>query len=236
MIKKQSDVAPFIAHRENELKTRKNELPNLKLVKILVVVSIIFMVLSFVSYDGSWLPKCIKELMPLMIRKNKGWLSNFFLSISSGGITGLVLYFLSNLRNNKQHRMIKEKRWLQKADKILRNALDSCFNYKFNKSLHPYCKTINEEELLKLLYDLEELGNEIPPDIENEINLGLGYCSLNRDIINSCRNRISQADDDKSMLAAIDYIMNEFKGIADKIGIMLQEREDKLDIMEEHIF
>ena len=110
IVKKDYTIKPFIRYRKRELRTTFFKLSNFR-------GSIFIFLLSTILFGISYVCKC------------NSWLSSALLSVSCGCFTGLVLYFLSNLRNNKLAIIQKEHNQLKEVIDILNSitATLMCF-------------------------------------------------------------------------------------------------------------
>ncbi len=94
-MKKDNTIKPFIRYRKKELRTRFFKLSNFWCTVLILSLSIIILEISCFIYECN------------------SWLSGALVSVSCGCFTGLVLYFLSNLRNNKLAKIQREHQQLK---------------------------------------------------------------------------------------------------------------------------
>lgn len=74
--------------------------------------TVAIIILSIVILLASWFTASLCD-----------WLFNLFVSMSISCFTGLILYFLSNLRNNREGKLRKEVQLLTRVLNILRDIL-----------------------------------------------------------------------------------------------------------------
>ena len=160
------------------------------------------------------------------------WLSGVFVSAGCGGITGLVLYFLSNLRNNKCAILQKEYKTLKDISDILSQVSGFKAYHAFYKKAWGKKRDVFEDghQIVLLLEELQSITDDMMPELfsaftEKEDN------PLSFEILQLFKNRFSVWNEEKDVLEWINSIIEHFASVEDKIFEMLREREDQLMFM-----
>ena len=148
------------------------------------------------------------------------WLSNVFLSISCGSITGLIFYSLTNLRNGKQAKARQEYELLYS---IYQEAKDLYFDLAYYTSddrlecvepdIETYCRTV-----LNRAYDIFDRPiSELDERIFNELGLSVDD------------DQYPFTDDEETIYRSIENIEDD-EGIT-QANAMLTSLKDKLKIL-----
>lgn len=116
----------------------------------ILLFSIVFIVLSFVFQ------KC-------------DWMSNVFLSIGSSSITGVVLYCLSNMRNNKKYRLQFELDCLNSLHDSIQKLL---YFHAYAKGQAKEGKT-ETEIFSELLNDIKDNMSDFPVNLYSELGFDI---------------------------------------------------------------
>ena len=106
------------------------------------------------------------------------WFSNVFVSVGCGILTGVVLYFLSNLRNSNRHRLEHDQKELWSVQICINNVLGVIImeNVKAEKSpsfeISETCECVAEklEELQQVVYEVA--GGFVEYDDKDKNNYG----------------------------------------------------------------
>lgn len=212
-MKKDNAIKPFIRYRKKKLRTRFFKLANFWCTFLILLLSIIMLASSCLIYECN------------------GWLSGTLVSVSCGCFTGLVLYFLSNLRNNKLSKIQKEHQQLKGVIDVLNNIITiiSCHKHKillFEKR-DIFADSSN---VFLMLYELEEARNKLPLQLYNVLPQK-GYDPADRDNLNNYRDKLSNSDDKVSAKKSLLYIYDELLPLADYFQELYSERDDQLMLM-----
>ena len=209
----------IIKWRKGILRKRLAKLPNFWWSIGVFVLFILLLILSFCTYE-----KC-------------NWLSGVLVSASCGCFTGLIFYFLSNVRNNKEAKLKKEYLNIKLVYEILINIVNysSCYG-KYYKFLGTKRDVFEDGySIMSLLDELEEKRGIIPLDIYDVV-ASKGYDPMDRDNINSYRDMIAATNNVKDMEKCILKIGEELISVADTLQELLQEREDQIMFIGKYFF
>lgn len=212
-MKKDNTIKPFIRYRKKELRTRFFKLSNFWCTVLILLLSIIISAISCFIYECN------------------SWLSGALVSVSCGCFTGLVLYFLSNLRNNKLAKIKREHQQLKDVIDVLNNitTIISCHKYKillFEKR-DIFADSV---DVFHMLYELEEARNKLPLELYNVLTKK-GYDPADRDNLNNYRDQLSNSDDKVLAKKSLLYIYDELLPLADHLQELYCERDDQLMLM-----
>lgn len=209
----------IIKIHKKELRQRLLKLPNLWWSILVLAISLLLLVISY-------------------FLKENAWLSGALVSISCGGITGLTLYFLSNIRNNKLAKIQKEYASLCAMDSILRKIIGFGTYYKLYIKIWDEKRNIIEDccEVLCLIDELDEAKKDMPYSLYN----ALGFHDndpLDYDNIRSLRTGYESAiDDENKMKIWLKEIVEYLIPVADKIHDPLNERKDQIIFLGKYFF
>ena len=217
-MKKDRAVKRIIQYRNKELRTRLFRLSPFWWAIIIFLIAVLLLVLSFLVYDLS------------------NWASGALVSTSCGCFTGLVFYFLSNIRNNKIAKLQKEYKQLKDVLDVIKNITNIADYYKF-KALYGGKRDIfyDRDYILLGLNDLEATRNQLPIELY-DILFEQGYDPADRDNINSYRESLYSSNQSNAIESSMINIHKELLPLADKLQELYREREDQLMLMGRHFF
>lgn len=208
----------IIKRHRTELRERFFKLPNFWWSVSVLIISVALMAVSYV------------------FRKNN-WLSSTLVSISCGGITGLTLYFLSNIRNNKLNRVKKEYAILSEMDEILHKILGFKDYYVFYRKSWGERHNVYEDGFIVCSL-LDEL-NEVMHDMPYSLFASLGFTEtdpLDYDKMRLIKEKHDEANDEieikKWIIETSQYVIS----IADTIHDPLHQRKDQIAFLDKYFF
>ena len=217
-MKKDNDIKRILRYRNRELRTRLFQLSPFWFSILIFVIALLILAISLFIYDYN------------------NWASGVLVSTSCGCFTGLVFYFLSNIRNNKIAKLQKEFRQLKEVLEILKNITNLADCYKFKGLFGEKRNIFDDSELIFLwLNDLENARNQLPLELY-DILPEKGYDPADRDNLNSYRDHICSAESKKFAEAILLEINKELLPLLDYLQEMYREREDQLMLMGKHFF
>ena len=214
--KKLAKIKPFLRPRIREKRKNFLKLPNLWWTICLAVSAFLLCIVSFYFHT-----------------KGHQWLPNVLVSIACGIVTGLVLYFLSNIRNNKMAHIQKELRVLSEMKEPLK-TIEGLSSYYYLSRSPTLKELINipksyvlANEFLEALKTLQELQYKLSLDTFKELGL---YED------NPFTEAKIQEYKDKLNLKGIDekYIMElskEFYPFMGRFKEVLMEKEDIVNFL-----
>lgn len=210
-------IRQIIKYRNKKIRESVLKLPHLRWLSIIHLVAAGLLTISYFTY----------EEMP--------WFSGALVSASCGCFTGLIFYFLVNIRNNREKKIRQEYLSLKKTDDILKCISNYGEYYKLYKQLRWEKRDAFEAggEIILLLDALEVARNQIKLEIYDIVD-SLGYDPLDRDNMNSYRTRLKTASDVKSMEESILYVWQEVSPVRDEFQKLMQERADQMNFMDEY--
>lgn len=217
-MKKDRTVKRIIQYRNKELRTRLFRLSPFWWAIIIFLIAVLLLVLSFLVYDLS------------------NWASGALVSTSCGCFTGLVFYFLSNIRNNKVAKLQKEYKQLKDVLDAIKNITNIAGYYKF-KAVYGGKRDIFDDRdcMLLGLNDLETTRNQLPIELY-DILPEQGYDPADRDNINGYRESLYGSNQSNAIESSMINIHKELLPLADKLQELYREREDQLMLMGRHFF
>ena len=217
MRKKQS-AQRIIQHRKREIRTQLLRLSPLWWTIIIFMIALLLLFLSFLIYDYC------------------NWASGALVSTSCGCFTGLVFYFLSNIRNNKVAKLQKEYKQLKDVLDVIRNITNTASYYKL-KALYGSNRDIFEdrENVYLLIDELELARNQLPLDLYDILS-EKGYDPADRDNLNNYRDSLYNSNETDVIEATLLDIQTELLPLADKMQELYREREDQLMLLGKHFF
>lgn len=217
-MKKDETIKQLIKHRNNELCTRLFRLSPLWWSLIISLIAILLLYFSFLTYD------CYN------------WLSGALVSTSCGFFTGLVFYFLSNIRNNKLARLQREHMQLEAVLDVLKNIINTTSYYKFKASFGGKRDVLEDRENVFLWLDeLESTRNQLSIELY-DILTEKGYDPSDRDNLKIYRDRLCSSNHVSIIEEAMTYINKELLPFMDELQELHREREDQLMLMGKHFF
>jgi len=212
-MKKDKTVKRFIQYRYKELRTRLFTLSPFKWSICIFFIALLLLVLSFCVYDFS------------------NWASGALVSISCGCFTGLVFYFLSNIRNNKVGKLQKEYNQIRNMLKVIEKITNTAACYKLKALLGSKRDVFEDKENIYLwINKLELLRKQLPFELNN-ILADKGYDSADGYNLNNYRERLCSLYEEKLIESTILDIHKDLLPLADELQKLCREREDQLMIL-----
>ena len=213
-MKKDKTVKKIIRYRRKELSNRILKLSNLRWMIGILIWSIFFLILSYLVYNEA------------------NWLSGVFVSTACGGFTGLVLYFLSNTRNNKYAILQTELRTLKSTYDIL-NQIDGFKNYhRFYLKSWGDKRNIFDDgyKTIELLDELTHVIDDMPRDLYNIIASQTTSKFCYEDIMFLKSQFFNLEKGDEVQLWFV-HISDNFSNVHEKIFDLIKEKEDQLSFL-----
>ena len=210
-MKKDKITKRIIEKRNKELRERFFKLSNLKWMIVILLCSIGILTASYFLFDCN------------------PWLSGAFVSAGCGGITGLVLYFLSNLRNNKYAVLQKELLLLNSRGDILRKIKGfNTYHLCYRKSWGPK-NDIYEDglQIVDLLDELQTIVDDISCELYDAISMD-GDNPLSYENLRIFKNRLLNAEDAHDVQLCISDIAKCFEVVENNLFELKSEKEDQL--------
>lgn len=169
--------------------------------------------------------------------RENNWLSSTLVSIGCGGITGLTLYFLSNIRNNKLDRVRKEYAVLSEMNEILHKIIGFKNYYMFFRKIWGEKHNVYEDGFVVrgLLDELNDVMHDMPYPLFDS----LGFTKndpLDYDKICSIKEGHDKADTEIDMEKWIKEISQYVIPIADRIHDPLYQRKDQIMFLDKYFF
>ena len=162
------------------------------------------------------------------------WLSNALISTSCGCFTGLVLYFLANIRNNKVAKLQTEYHALKETLRIMRVITGYGLLYSMTRFWGKRNTVEDSGEIWRLLQELDEARNEIPNELYDTVP-NKGYDPVSHDNLDSYKELL-MASEYETFKNNIIYISEEIDAVITHLDILFREREDQLRIMGKSYF
>ena len=217
-MKKDKIIKRIIQNRRKELRQRFFKLSNLKWMIGILLCSIGILTASYYTF------KC------------NPWLSGVFVSAGCGGITGLVLYFLSNLRNNKHAILQKEFSTLTSISHIV-NQINGFKNYHlcYRKSWGQK-RDIFEDglEIVDLLEDLQTIVDNMPCELYDAFVIDAEN-PLSYENLQIFKSKLLNADGDNEVQVCMNDIEKHFAVVENTIFELTREKEDQLMFLGKYI-
>lgn len=217
-MKKDNITKRIIRKRNKELRRRFFKLSNLRWMIGILLCSIGVLAASYYTYECN------------------PWLSGAFVSAGCGGITGLVLYFLSNLRNNKHAILQKEFSTLTAMSDIL-NQINSFKNYHLcYRNNWGQKRDIFEDglEIVSLLENLQTIVDNMPHELYDAFMLA-GDNPLSYENLQIFKSRLLNADGDNEVQMCMNDIVKHFAAVGNAIFELTREKEDQLMFLGKYI-
>ena len=217
-MKKDRITKRIIQKRRKELRQRFFKLSNLKWMVVIFLCSAGILAASYYTYTSN------------------PWLSGVFVSAGCGGITGLVLYFLSNLRNNKYA-------VLQKEFSILNSIHDTITQINGFKNYHLcYRKSWGSKrdifedglEIVNLLEELQATVDNISQELYDAFIIDDDN-PLSFENLQLFKNRFLNADGDNEMQMCMNDLEKHFAVVENTIFDLTREKEDQLMFLGKYI-
>lgn len=216
-MKKDDPLWPFLEYRKKEVRRHVCKLPYIRWVLAIFVVAIVLLIISCLTYQSH------------------PWFSGVLVSTSCGCFTGATFYFLVNIRTNKERQLQKEYEALKQTLDILKSIINHGLYYRLYKSIWGIKRSAFDDgyEILSQLDELEHAKNKIKRSVYDTVE-ELGYDPMDSDNIRFYRDKINSSEDAKMMEKAIIYISEQLTPAADKIQMLLGEREDQISFIGSH--
>jgi uncharacterized protein (DUF486 family) len=155
-----------------------------------------------------------------------GWTSNLLLSIGTGLSTGLIFYFLTNIRANKIGKLLKEVDFLKEIKKHNDELSNIRLQTMFENSMY-YPINVDLDCLIEMskdsIYGLYNSINNLPHYLYEGINVK----NINLDVIELFKNIKSKND----LLCQISSIQKQISPIIDKVDYALKNKEIQISIL-----
>lgn len=209
----------LIKYRKKEVRRRMIRLPNFKWAIGIFAFFVLLLLLSWVVY------KC------------NNWLSGVLVSTSCGCVTGLIFYFLANLRNNQGIRLQYEYDSIKNAyDIILKIMGYECY-YRYYRPTWGEKRNIYNDcyDILALLDQLEEARGRMPRSVYDTVK-SLGYDPIDCDNLNTYRSWLHDETNDDILKRRIKDISNALLPVADELHDPLYMRQDQLMFLGRYFF
>lgn len=217
-MKKDRITKRIMQKRRKELRQRFFKLSNLKWMVAIFLCSAGILAASYYTYTSN------------------PWLSGVFVSAGCGGITGLVLYFLSNLRNNKYAVLQKEFSILNSIHDTL-TQINGFKNYHlcYRKSWGPK-RDIFEDgiEIVNLLEELQTTVDNMPRELYDAFIIDDDN-PLSFENLQLFKNRFLNADGDNEVQMYMNDIEKHFAVVENTIFELTREKEDQLMFLGKYI-
>lgn len=216
-MKKDDHLWPFLEYRKKEVRRHVCKLPYIWWVLAIFGAAIVLLIISYLTY----------QCYP--------WFSGVLVSTSCGCFTGATFYFLVNIRTNKERQLQNEYKVLKETLDILKSIISYGSYYRMYRSKFgdKYSASNAGHEILSQLDELEHARNKIKRSVYDTVE-ELGYDPMDSDNIRSYRDKINSSEDAKMMEKAIIYISEQLTPAADKIQMLLGEREDQISFIGSH--
>lgn len=217
-MRKDKMIRSIIQHRKRELCARLFGLSPFWWSIIIFLIAISLLIISFIIFDSC------------------NWASGALVSTSCGCFTGLVFYFLSNVRNNKLAKLQKEYKLLQTALETLKYFTNIALCYRCKALFGTKRDAVEDRAHVYLWIDeLEVAINQLPADLYAYVP-ETGYDPAGRKNLQGYRERLCEADQETLIEKAILDIYDELTPLVDHLQKLHQEREDQLMLMGKHFF
>ena len=173
-------------------------------------------------------------LLSYLVYESNSWLSGVLVSVACGIITGVILYFLSNLRNNKLHVLQFEQDELYPVYKLVCDVLFEKTMIDNSRNLGTYNFTVQEEakHIMDRLIPLSEVFN----------GGNIGFFEDKDGLEDLCKNVSELCDcydileNDNDRQKWISNVIDRLSPIKRKMEIMMEENGDKIGFIKKYIF
>lgn len=173
-------------------------------------------------------------LVSFFINQITPWCSGVLVSIACGIITGVILYFLSNLRNNKQHSLQINQDNIYTAYKLVCDIIFEKIALDSSRNSCAYCCTV-EDETKSIM---EKIG-----DIREAFYVGDIGCCEDVEELNLLENEIddfwkkydflfNDNDRQKWIDSVIEFLTDEKA----KLEFLMEKNSDKIRFIKKYIF
>lgn len=216
-MKKDDPLWPFLEYRKKEVRRHVCKLPYIWWVLAIFEAAIVLLIISYLTY----------QCHP--------WFSGVLVSTSCGCFTGATFYFLVNIRTNKERQLQNESEALKETLDILKSIINYGLYYRIYKSIWGNKRNAFDAgyDILSQFDKLEHARNKIKRSVYDTVE-ELGYDPMDSDNISSYRDKINSSEDEKTMEKTIIYISKQLTPAADKIQMLLGEREDQISFIGSH--
>lgn len=210
-MKKDNIQKRMIRKRKMELRQRFFKLSNFKWMIGILLCSIGFLVAS------------------CFIHERNSWLSGVLVSVGCGGFTGIVLYFLSNLRNNKVSILQKELATLNAIKDILNQIHGFKNYYQCYRCSWGEKRNILEDgyKVASLLEELQGVVDNMPVELHDIFEID-GNHPLAFEKMQLFKNTLLNIDDGNEMQICFEDVSKHFTNIEEKIFDLTNEKEDQI--------
>ena len=173
-------------------------------------------------------------LLSYLVYESNSWLSGVLVSVACGIITGVILYFLSNLRNNKLHVLQVEQDEIYPIYKLASDVLFEKTIIDNSRNLGTYNSTIQEEAkaIMDKLISLSDAFNGGNVDFFGE---KAGLENICKDISNLCDYYDVLNNDDDRQKWISDVIVS-LSPITRKMETLMEENGDQIRFIKKYIF
>lgn len=204
-------IRKSLSKRRKEYLKRVFKLSSLLWMICVAIISLGILVLSYCLYESN------------------GWLSGVLVSAGCGGITGLVLYFLSNVRNNKIAILQKELSSLKSIYNILNQIIGFERYHKLCRKSWGVKRDILADgyEIIRLLEELsavvDAMSKELYDTLEIKCDASLSYHNIKLFI-----NRLVDIDDENDVNLWVKDFITQFEEVKATAFELANEKEDQL--------
>lgn len=208
--------------RDAKRRTRQSiiKLPNLWWSIFIVVLTALLLIGSYLLFE-TW-----------------SWAANVLISAGCGCFTGLVFYFLSNLRNNKIAAVKREYTAIKDTFTLLKEITTIAEHHRFfSMAKLKYAKRDVMEDgfvIFAALDDLESARNNVPPYIYDTVK-SVGYDPVDRDNIALYKKLLNEAQDASEMKNVMCTIHQELTLAYEELAPLVEERVDQLIFLGSHL-
>lgn len=211
----------LIKYRKKEVRNRMIRLPNFKWSIGIFTVFLLLLLLSWIVYECN------------------NWLSGVLVSTSCGCVTGLIFYFLANLRNNQGISLQYEYDAIRNVYDIISKIRGYEHYYRYYRPIWGEKRNIHNDcyEILSLLDELESAREKIPDSVYDTVK-SLGYDPIDRDNLNTYRAWLNDNDEenDEILKRRIKEISDALLPVADELHDPLYTRKDQLMFLGRYFF
>lgn len=202
--------------RRKEKFVRFITLPTVLWTILFLLVSLLLLIFSFFVYESN------------------PWLSGVLVSIACGIITGVILYFLSNLRNNKLHILQIEQDELYPVYQLVCDVLFEKTMIDNSRNLGTCNFTVEEET--------EAIIDKLIPLSEAFNGGNVGFFEYKDGLESLCKNVSELCDyydileNDNDRQKWISDVIDRLSPVKLKMEIMMEENGDQIRFIKKYIF
>ena len=211
---------------KKHLKRRRNE----KIKRVIKLPTFIFCIV-FLFLSVSLL------LVSYFVNEKSAWLSGVFVSVGCGIITGVILYFLSNMRSSKIQTLQSAQSELYEVYKHINDVIFEIYAYRNSELLEMEVDAF--EESVCVVGKLETLLNTLQaPSEKFEKTEGLDtlYDKIDDILSNYDTLTYDKLNDDTKLKKWFDDIVDLLSPIKLKMEKTMGENGDQLEFMRKYIF